>query len=96
MFFSHFKIRKTVFRQPAWRENGLKKRARVTELTAFLWKKGKGGQIGGPDRAGKRQPGLTPGLKNGNDVRTLELEFVALNELGEHPDPLYVFIMAAR
>jgi hypothetical protein len=38
MFFSHFKIRKTVFRQPAWRENGLKKRGIATEMTASAWK----------------------------------------------------------
>jgi hypothetical protein len=50
--------------------------------------KREGIQLGRPDNSEKRQPGLTRGLKNGNDVRTLELEFVALNELGEHPDLL--------
>jgi len=63
----------------------------ATGMTISPWKKGKGVQIGGPDKAGKRQPRLTPGRENGNDVRTLELEFVALNELEEHPDPLCVF-----
>jgi hypothetical protein len=36
--FSHFKMRKTVFGQPAWQGKGLKKQAKVIKTTASLYK----------------------------------------------------------